>query len=417
MSRLLADLLGADQLEFSNMLARMETDSGSPNVDVRLVTEIATKVRAKLKELGLDPNDTNGRELYHGLQTLIKKHDEFLAKAIGASDPTNADDLLPRIIAKIDSLDIPKTCWAIKHSSAKRLLKLSPPKKLMKLLNYRSIDSMLKREGMDEVYAALRFSESPTWLKRFIATYKKLSPGDFENREVKVVSLSEKRYGELAKDFAARQASNVIALKDVGTVAILPSPFENLPGLTITVFPLLLHAINEVRVHSAYLKLQQVKPHFAELLIDELNNHQSGEFEISGQSISWQVLARYYGKPSSKGVNVFEPNLQVEDLLVRTADEVLYKIEPALKFWDGLDYIAVMADGRPVPLGLSDNAISYCNNLDYGQQATSHFRQNLWDELMSRYVGQQPIEEKLLKQLDSDGGHFDLSLADIGSMA
>lgn len=416
MSRLLADLLGADELSFSGMLSQLEADAGNPNIDVRLVTEIAGKVRSKLKELGLDPGDTNGRELYHALQSLTQKHDEFLAKALGALDLTNVEDLLSRIIAKVEELDIPKTCWALKHSSAKRLLKKSPPKKLMKLLNYRSIDSLLKREDTDEIFAALHLVESPTWLKRFIATYKSLSPSDFESRKVRLISLNTRRYSQSAKDFSLSHKTNVLALKDVGVVSVLPLPTARVRGLTITIFPLILHALNEIRIHSAYFKLQQVKPHFTNFLIASLNDTPTSELEISGQPVSWRVLARYYGKSDQANADVFEPNLRLEDLLVRSADEVLYKIEPALKFWDGLDFVAAMSEQGPVPLSLIDNAISYCNNLDWGQQATSHFQQNLWDELLSRYVGRQPIEESLLKQLEGDGNRINLDFADIGDM-
>ena len=95
-------------------------------------------------------------------------------------------ETLTKIKAKVDKLDIPMTCWAIKHSVAKKLLKQTPPKKVMKLLGYRSVDSMLKRENIDELFGSLRFVESDQWLIMFVKTYKKLQPQDFETRKIKI---------------------------------------------------------------------------------------------------------------------------------------------------------------------------------------------------------------------------------------
>lgn len=47
------------------------------------------------------------------------------------------------------------------------MLKLTPPRKVMRQLGYRSIDSMLKRESIYELYVAMRFVESQEWLQAF----------------------------------------------------------------------------------------------------------------------------------------------------------------------------------------------------------------------------------------------------------
>lgn len=174
MSRLLSDLLGASEPMFTGTIQQLERMSGDPNIDVRLTAEIASKIRQKTRELGLDPADTTPKELYHALQGLVQIHDNFLAKALGGSDPSDIADLLPRIIRKVESLPQSKRCWVMKHSVAKRLLKDMPPKQAMKLLGHRSVDSMLKRENIDELFVALQIAQSPAWLGRFISSYKKL---------------------------------------------------------------------------------------------------------------------------------------------------------------------------------------------------------------------------------------------------
>lgn len=403
MSRVLSELLGATEPLFTLALQQLETESGLPGVDIRLQSEVTQKIRAKMRELGLDPNDTNGRELYHSLQTLIKKHDEFLARALGGTDPDDILDLLPRIKRRVETLPIPKSCWALKHSVAKRLLKASPPKRVMKQLGYKSVDSMLKRENISELFGALRFAESPSWLRRFIQSYRDLEPTDFENRKIEIVQLSRDRWGTLADPFVFKKRHNITHLKELGVILMLPMPIDRLKGATITVLPLLLHYVNEIRLYSANFKLQQVKPDFAPILIDTLIADPKTHIKVGGQYIHWRVIQRYFGKLEKEyHPEIFEPHVQPEDLHWRKAENVLYHIEPALKFWEDLDYVAILEHGRPVPLNLMDNAVSYCNGLDYGSQAIYHFRESLWNEVFVRYVGQKNLEQQVLKQLNND---------------
>lgn len=402
MSRVLSSLLDASEPSFTGAIQQLERMTGNPNIDVRLTSEIATKIRQKTRELGLDPNDTTGKELYHALQGLIKTHDEFLAKALGGKDPSSIEDLLPRIISKVESLPQSKRCWVLKHSVAKRLLKDMPPKQVMKQLGHRSIDSMLKRENIDELFVALQFIQSPTWLGRFIATYKKLHPGDFETRPISIIQLSSKRWGSSIKRFAAHKRNVITHVKELGVIAILPPPVKNLRGVSITILPLLIYAMNEIRLYSSFFKLQQVKPDLAKIIIATLSEEPDGVVTLADQPIHWRIIHRFYGRqPSEHHPEVFEPHVQPEDLEWRQAEELLYRIEPALKFWEGLDYVGASTREQTVSLNLLDNAISYCNDLPYGKQAIFHLQQSLWSEVFMRYMTHSSVEQQVLQQLDN----------------
>ncbi|HSX53327.1 MAG TPA: hypothetical protein VLF90_03080 [Patescibacteria group bacterium] len=402
MSRLLSELLGAAEPMFTGTIQQLERISGDPNIDVRLTAEIATKVRQKTRELGLDPADTTTKELYHALQGLVQIQDNFLVKALGGSDPTDVSDLLPRIIKKVESLPQSKRCWVLKHSVAKRLLKDMPPKQVMKQLGHRSIDSMLKRENIDELFVALQLAQSQAWLERFTASYKKLQPSDFEIRPISIVQFSPKRWKVLSKDFAIQNRHAITYVKELGIIAVLPIPVEHLRGICITLLPLLLHAMNEIRLYSAFFKLQQVKPDFAKIVITTLTSEPVGMVSLAGQPLHWRTIQRFYGRQSpSRHPEVFEPHVQPEDLQWQHAEELIYRIEPALKFWEGLDYVGAPNSGQPVSLNLLDNAISYCNDLPYGQQMVTHFQDSLWNEVFMRYMDNEPVEQQVLQQLDA----------------
>jgi hypothetical protein len=248
MSKYISELLGAVEPVFGMAISQMELASGNPSVDVRLTAEIIGKAHMKTKALGLDPVDTTGKELQAALINLIERHDHFLAKRLGGNDPTDVEDMLARIKLVVDRLGISKQAWVLKHSVAKRLLKNNPPKNLMKALGYRSIDSMLKREPISELFGAVRFMESAKWLNGFLGTYWQLRPSDFESRDIEVVHMDPKKWGKHAEPFVMRAKHNITHLKEMGAVIMLPMPIKHFEGVTITVMPLVLHYINEIRL-------------------------------------------------------------------------------------------------------------------------------------------------------------------------
>lgn len=401
MSRVLSQILAAEEPVFSRAIAELEEQTGHPSLDVSLTAEIVSTVHRKIRELGLDPNDTTGRELYHALQAIVGLHDQYLARAIGTN---SEDDLNAQLIAIqkcIQDLPIPKKTWAIKHSVAKKILKNLPPKKVMKQLGYKSIDSLLKREHVDEIIAATRFLESKAWGTKFIKSYKNLGPSDFETRQIHVVVLDKQRWGNAADAYILANRQNITHLKELGTILILPLPVKHIRGAVITILPLVLHYINEIRSYSAFFKMQQVRPDFAKVLIDTLIDDLASTTKFASQDIHWRIIQRHFGdQDPHKHPELFEPHVQPDDLHWRKAESVIYWLEPALKFWEHMDYVAALYPNTVVPLSLMDNAVSYCNGLEYGQQSVGHFRRSLWNEIFARYIGQDAFEQSILRQLN-----------------
>ncbi len=402
MSRQLSELLGAIEPMFSLSLRQLEQASGRPSVDVRLSAEMHAKIVVKMRSLGLDPKDTTGKEMYYALMDLVHKHDDFLAKRLGGKDPGDVDEMLPLIRLVAERLNIPKTAWVLKHSVAKRLLKATPPKRVMKQLGYRSIDSMLKREPLPEIYGALRFAESPLWLNNFIKKYKQLSPSDFESRRIEFIQLDSKKWNGMAEAFVRARRHNITHLKELGVVLILPLPVKRMPGITITVLPLLIHYVSEIRLYSAFFKMHQVRANFGDMLITTLTTDPSKHAVMAGQHVHWRIIQRYFGKMNGSHPELFEPHVQPEDLHWRKAEEILYRLEPALHFWHDMDYVGMMDGRKPVSLGLMDAAVSYINKLPYENRSTYHFRESLWNEIFIRYMGQKALEAEILEQLDND---------------
>lgn len=403
MSKILRDLLNAKEPLFSLSLRQLEAASGRGGTDARLIGEIHTKAAAAIRALGLDPTDSTGQEIYRALLNLTSQHDERLANAIGARDTKDANALTALMKAAVEKSDVNMQAWVLKQPVAKEMLRKMPPRKVMQHLGYRSVESMLKHEKLGEIYGALRFAETPEWLEKFNQQYVKLKPSDFESKKITFVVMSPERWADAAEGFIKKKRHNITHLKELGVILILPFKTEAPRGLTITALPLLFHYINEIRLYSAFFKLQQVKPNFGEIIAETLLADPATAGSLAGQNVHWRVIQRYFGKLENENhPEIFEPHVQPEDLHWRKAEESIYKIAPELKFWQDMDYVGVMRDGRPVSFNLMDTAVSYSNDTPYKTRAIYHLRESLWNEIFMRYMGHKNLENQILKELDND---------------
>ena len=413
MAHVLSHLLEAQEPLFTMEMQDLERVSGHASVDVQLIADISQKVRMKIKELGLDPEDTTDKELYHALQGLMKLHDEYLTKAIGCKPDSDLDTQFKAIKKAIDKLKIPKSCWVLKQSVAKKILKASPPKKVMKYLGYKSIDSMIKREAIIEIFAACRILEAPSWQQKFIKSYKKLTPSDFEIRDVKTIVFTRERWSKAASPYVKANHSNITHLKELGAVVILPMDIDHLRGAVISILSLAIYYIGEIRSYSAFFKLHQVRPDFSDVIVNTILNDPPTKARLAGRDMHWRIIQRHFGSTEHIQAELFEPHVQVEDLFWRKAEEVLYRLEPALKFWEHLDYVGSFHTENPVSLNMMDNAVSYCNGLSFANRSSTHLRQSLVNEMYLRYLKQPSVEAVILEQLNDDLFESDNFLEDI----
>lgn len=382
-------------------LKQLEQISGKLSVDIRLTLEIQQNAVRAMRELGLDPLDTDGRELYHALLARVKADEQALLAALGADEDTNVAEQTRLVKAAVKKLAFPDDCWALKASVAKRLLKALPPKKTMKALGYRSVDSLLKRENISEIFGGLLLNEPAPWHKRLTRAYGKLLPGDFERRKVRVVILSEKRWGESAGRFVRQHRLNLAQSTVIGTVYLLPMPVEKLPGYALTTMMALINAIGEIRHHSSYFLLNQVRPDFGEIVADALANG-PGQAALIGESpLHWQTIQRFFGRrPMIDHPAEFEPHVTPDDLKWQKAEAALHALTPRLKFWENLDFTGILDGDKPVSLNLMDCAVSYLNQLPYVRRSTAYMRDSLWSELPVRYLENESVRRQVVSQLD-----------------
>jgi hypothetical protein len=401
MTRYLSEGLGAVEPRFSQDIATLERAGGMPSEDIRLTSEIMQKVRVKIAELGLDPKDTTGPELYEALRERLGADELRVRTALNIAEDASANDILARVHAFAEKLEVPKECFALKNAVAKKLLKKKPPKVAMKRLGYRSLESMLKHEHPASVYAAAVLFEAPSWHQHFRAQYANLQPSDFEQRTMAIIQPESKRWLEASAAFVENSKQNVLCFKELGTIVLLPIEAQ-VDGLAIISLLLTLSAMNDVRAHSSFAKLQQVKPTFGQSMLQASVTEPTTNAELAGQPVSWRLIHKFFARKGGDQPSVFEPHVQREDLQWREAEDVLAELEPSLMFWQDTQHLYLLHDGQPVSCNMFDVALNYCNHLPFEERAVHFLRDHLWHELMLRYLHQDNLESAVLGQLNQE---------------
>ena len=405
MSKLLRTLLDAQEPLFTQSLRELEFITGKNGIDIKLTAEIIEKTQGVIRSLGLDPTDTNDRELFHALDHRVKEHNEHLAKALGTSEDASVKEIVPKLVDAVLKSGVSRRCWVLKKSVAKNLLREMPPKVMMKNLGYRSIESMFKNENFAEIYAGLRFSEGPEWLNKYDELFeRKVTPSAFETRDIEIIIMDHSKWVDMASGFVKKKLHNVTHTKELGVIIVVPMHQTHMRGLTLKTLPLLFHYINEIRLYSTFFKLKSTQAHFGKIISNTLIADTGTGATIANFHIHWRVIQRYLGRhKEDHEPEAFQPHVQPEDLHWRKAEEYLCKLDPELKFWQDLDYVGRVAqDGEPVALNLFDVAFAYSNHETYEKRYFYHMRESLWNEIFLRYMGEPVIKQQILQQLDND---------------
>lgn len=253
MSKAMADLLKSPEAGLSKAVSKFEELTGYPSEDVRLLVENKQKVRSKTSELGLDPDDTTNRELYHALITRFDKDSSLIDKAVGVSQNTGVDERIDKAIQLVKHCAQVDEMWVVKNSKAKDVLSNNPPKQTAKIVNYRSIVSFLKREDIAEIFLVSTIAESVTWQRNITKQISKLNSTDFELRPIKIAKLPFGKWPVIKKP------TDIIKNSNIGALAIWPSPdLDDARVLSLTL--LLLRGLQRLNPNGYSESLSELSP-------------------------------------------------------------------------------------------------------------------------------------------------------------
>jgi len=392
MSKLISDILGAKEPEFSHRLHSWEQLAGRPGVDIRLSNEIRQAAKSIAGNLGLDPRDTTTKELYHALLKRAAEDSNLLSAKLGIVDEDDPTQMLDKCVAYVNGLDIPKYVWVVKASFLKSCLKARPPKKLMRLLGLRSADSMLKRDDIGELLVLANLVEKKEWTDKFAQSFAKLKPADFDEREIRIASLSGRRTKVLRS--GGHDLRELFFVDRSAGVVVAAAPEKRFGGDVLLILVQILQAVRELRVHSAYSKHLSVQPDFSEKfakLLGSNTDQAAGKDFVAG----WSPFHRLTSHNPSV-LDYFHPHIAAEDFLVPNTGFFIDTALDSPAFWQHTSHVA-LADGfGVVSCNVSDVVVSLVNSHGIGDAATYSVRRGLWDELWARYLVYEDVHQHVL---------------------
>lgn len=368
----IAKLLNEPVGRIDKIISHFEHLSLYNSEDVRLLNEKNNALKTKIKSLGLDPADTHPEELFEALKVKLSSDFNHLGRAWGLNEQTASTNLVGVIEANIDSSPV----LTIKCAAYKKLLRDTPPKKIMKLLGYRSIESLLKREDTRVIAALSRSLETGRWNDKLSAEVKKLASSAYEMRSIKVLDLT------ILKKKNEDEPFKVSEVPLMGAIAITGNQALEQPGAPALVLKAL-QLEDSIRAQSVYLSNSQFRPDF--------------------NSLAQRLYSGF--EPLQATIDGRHPVISVADaqqLLSETGNnayERFTSLHPALNWWKNTDSLAFEADS-PVSLHIADLSESISNDIRYLEHNFNNFSQSFKAELLKKYLNYASVKDYLSDQID-----------------
>lgn len=346
----------------------------------------------------LHVKERDSKQVLGLLQDLILKHEAQFKGVLNRTEGMSHFDKIVKLARKVANVG---EGYFLKREFAKAILLKRQPEKLLSYLGYQSVEELLAKEDVTEIFSALRFVETDEWMhKTFEEAYSSFTAKDFEQRPIELKVLGS-QWAEVAAKFVAKKHHNVSHLKEFGVIFLNPIAQE-VPGKLIRDFALLLHYFHEIEFYSKLFRYYAPRTDFAQRLKALLRGDvASGEGLRPG---SWLIVQRYLVKESPTDPRLFIPRVNPEALHWMRGERDLTNFgltrsDLDLEVWQTLDWTGMMArkNSELISFDLEDSAMAAVSTAEGGHQLfTYHQREALWTKLFSAYVGGETAMERLL---------------------
>ncbi|MBU1178483.1 hypothetical protein KJ903_04705 [Patescibacteria group bacterium] len=406
-----AQILRAEEGNIKKLCQSMDSFCNTSGVLARIIAENDFRVKEILSILGLSRKSSN-REVYQALINKLKEDDRLLFEALEKPRCTSpADCRATFTVAK--KLVGNYQGFFLKHAKMAEMLQECPPPRMMEALGYDQVDGLLRQESQEQVFSALRFTESSDWMnKKLVPLYNGLTAGDFEQRNIEIVLLDQK-WLQIAEKFLKKKYHNVSHLKELGIIFVIPLRIDT-PGETLRVFSLLLHYLYEVVFYNKLIVKYSQESDFGQRLVSLLRGDVT-EQKLTGQvGEQWRIVQRYLAKDDLHDPRLFEPHVNPETIHWDKAENSLTQLDvmyPGLEFtfWKDLNFIGDFfsnnGDQKLVSFNLIDSVMSLVKEKEMIKYLYHH-QEALWNKILAEYIGQEKMEELMINNFAQ--GYIDL---------
>ncbi len=392
---LLVQLLGVQEKGFKQYIEKLERACLRPGIDIRLSAEIITKTREKARALGLSKKDTTPKELYYALKGRLVENDKSLRTVLKLEKAT-PEKIAKTLASTTQKLSKNELCLSLTTAGTKRILKAVPPRKTMRALSYRSLDSVMKRTDPRLLYAVANLVEDKSWRSQAHAKMRRLDAKDIVWHPVESLAVPKTWHKKLQDIF--KDEGMYIVNAETGVVCTLPIVNDEKPGLTTLSLGLLLQAAQRLSIESLPYRQNAFNQGYSVILPELAHGVRPPLVSIHGLMPTWKVVHELIGKGHISAQSP-ETEFLVGDIGWQSTEMKLASLVPEMDFWVDSHYLAVGKSNKPVSLHLIDVASSVVQDAKYGDHNTHHFEDSLWNELQVRYLQEDVLSHSLVDQL------------------
>ncbi len=394
-SKLLVDLLGVQKRNFRQYIDKLEHACMRPGIDIRLSAEIITKTREKARDLGLNQHDTTSKELFYALRNKITDDDKKLRKALKLEKATPEKNA--KIIANATQrLSKKELTLCMTGVGTKHVLKAVPPRKTMRMLGYRSLDSVVKRIDARLLYSVACLVEDRSWRSQTHAKIRRLDTKDIAWQSVTSLVIPTKWYKKLGEVLSGKGLFIVNA--ETGVVCPLPIIEGKKPGSIVLSLGILLQAAQRLSVESLPYRHHAFARGYGIILSELAHGVESPLVSIHGLVPTWRAVHELVGKGYISAGST-ETEFVIGEMGWQSTEMKLASLVPEMDFWVDSHYLAVRGEVKPTSLHLIDVASATVQDVNYGHQSVEHFEGSLWNELQIRYLQEDVLAHSLVHQL------------------
>ena len=389
----------------SSLEEKMQAITKKKGVIDGLVKENNQIIEDRIVRLGI--KDKKAEEIFKAIIRKIERADKIFVQKLGNVSAAKVSDC-QKVLDFLYSNLPPLKGFFLKKEKAEELLKKQPPQKILSYLGYSSVEEMLQKEDINEIFAGLRFVEDNQWLNGvFFKQYEGLTKNDFEEREVKLKALSEK-WKKAAEKFVAKKYHNISHLKEFGVVFVIPLAL-NIPGEILRMVSLILHYYYEVKFYSDVFRQYANDADFAQKLITILKGDLGGKIDDSA-FCQWLIIQQYLAKDNENDPRLFIPHVNPEAIHWRKAENDLANfgkwiegIEEDFSFWENLSWVGNYFENEKgerelISFDLVDNVMSLVKEKERIKYLY-HQQEALWNEIFARYYSYEELERMIKENL------------------
>ncbi|MDP3901617.1 MAG: hypothetical protein Q8Q37_01405 [bacterium] len=402
----IARILRIDKHCLVDLERNLERATSKVGIFKKISDENEELIAKRLDHLGL-ARHTSAVDVYDALISKVEADDVKLFQFMKL-ESLSIIEAAQTVVDFVKKLHPPQKGYFLKIEKARQFLIAEPPKKILIALGYQTVEEMLAKEDILEVYSAIRFLEDPGWLNNvFFKQYESLTPDDFEERQIELKALNIK-WAKAAERFVAKKYHNVSHLKELGVIFIIPI-FLGISGETLRLLSLLTHYLNEVSYYAdLFKKLNGKSQDFAlgviSLLRGDVISEKLPELCIEAKRPRFLVVQRYLAKDDENDWRLSEPRVNPEALHWQRAEGDISKVNyifpqfhNGLDFWNNLGWVG---DFFPTNVGvdilISFNIVDTVMALVKQKEMIKylyHHQEALWNKIFIEYFSLEKLEK------------------------